>query len=60
MIIIPAKGIEDIRPAGRHAKRIPNSALFSENRSCKPGILDVNVEKIKPDKKKNTEIVILF
>lgn len=58
LVIYPAKGIEIINPIGKQANNTPNSALFKEKRSCNPGIREVNVDKINPDRKKNTDTVI--
>jgi hypothetical protein len=57
-VIYPAKGIEMINPIGKQANNIPSCALFKEKRSCNPGIREVKVDKINPDRKKNTDTVM--
>lgn len=57
-VINPANGIETSSPIGKNANSKPSSALFNEKRSCNPGILDVKVDKINPERKKKTDSVI--
>lgn len=57
-VINPANGIETSSPIGKQANSKPSSALFNENRSCIPGILEVKVDKINPERKKNTDKAI--